>query len=133
MTTTTGVEMYREHILEHYRSPRNFGTLDPADITHREDNPLCGDDIGIDVRLAGERIVEIRFHGQGCAISQASASLLTEDVKGKSLGEVRRLDKSRVLELLAIPISPVRTKCALLALDVLQGGIKARDAGPKRA
>lgn len=119
----SGIEMYREHILEHYKSPQNFGSLDAPDITYREDNPLCGDDIEIQIKLQDGHVEDIRFQGQGCAISQASASLLTEFVKGKGVEELKTLDKDAVLELLAIPISPVRLKCALLSLAVIQGGI----------
>ena len=127
----SGIEMYREHILEHYKSPQNFGTLDGPDIDYREDNPLCGDDIEIMIRLDADRVGDIRFRGQGCAISQASASLLTESVKGLSLAELKALDKDKVLELLAIPISPVRLKCALLPLAVIQGGVKVYEAEAK--
>lgn len=121
--------MYRDHILAHYRSPQNFGALDTPDITYRDDNPLCGDDIEIQMELDGTRLSDIRFRGQGCAISQASASLLTEDVKGKNLEELQAIAEKDVLELLAIPVSPVRKKCALLALHVIQGGITAWEAG----
>ncbi|MBW3582058.1 MAG: SUF system NifU family Fe-S cluster assembly protein [Euryarchaeota archaeon] len=125
----TGIEMYREHILEHYKSPQNYGTLDTPDIQYREDNPLCGDDIEIHIRLEDDRIADIRFHGQGCAISQASASLLTDAVKGKSLDEIKAMDNETVMKLLGIPISPVRLKCALLSLVVIQGGIKVHETG----
>lgn len=125
----SGIEMYREHILEHYRSPQNFGTLDQSTFSYREDNPLCGDDIEVQVLLddAG-KVDQIAFHGQGCAISQASASLLTEHVKGLDLDTLKTLGKDDVLALLQIPISPVRMKCALLTLSVIQGGIKVHEA-----
>lgn len=123
----SGIEMYREHILQHYKSPQNFGTLDAHDIQYREDNPLCGDDIEIQIKLdADEKVDQIAFHGQGCAISQASASLFTEHIKGKSVKDVEAMSKDDVLELLGIPISPVRMKCALLALSVVQNGIRVR-------
>lgn len=117
--------MYRDHILSHYRSPQNYGTLDDPDVTYREDNPLCGDDIEIQMRLDGDRVADIRFRGQGCAISQASASLLTEAAKGRDVQDLGALQEDAVLELLAIPISAVRRKCALLPLAVIQGGIRA--------
>ncbi len=121
----SGIEMYREHILQHYKHPCNHGTLDEPDMRYREDNPLCGDDIEIQIGLDGSGSVErIAFTGQGCAISQASASLVTEAVKGKPLDEIRAMDKDTVLDLLQIPISPVRMKCALLPLSVIHGGIR---------
>jgi nitrogen fixation NifU-like protein len=114
--------MYREYILDHYKNPRNFGRLEHADISHEENNPLCGDVIGMDFRVRGEVIEDVRFHGRGCAISQASASLLTERLKGMSLEEARKIDKADVLEELGIEISPARLKCALLSLKVLKVG-----------
>ena len=130
----SGVEMYREHILQHYKSPHNYGTLEDADLRYREDNPLCGDDIEIQIKLDGTgRIDRIAFHGQGCAISQASASLVTEAVKGKSLATVRGMDKDDVLELLQIPISAVRMKCALLPLSVIHGSIRVFEQDAAKA
>jgi nitrogen fixation NifU-like protein len=115
--------MYREQIIDLYENPLNRGTLDPADFSYEEDNPLCGDVIRIDVRLdeAG-RIADIRWTGSGCAISQASASLLTEEVKGMSLEELKGFAKERLLDLLGIPLSMARVKCALLSLKVLKAG-----------
>jgi nitrogen fixation NifU-like protein len=119
-----GEDMYREHILEHYKHPRNFGKLEPADIDHEEDNPLCGDDIRIMVKLgADDKVESIKFQGRGCAISQASASLLTERVKGLALDDVKKLSREDVVGMLGIPISPVRLKCALLSLVVLRDGV----------
>jgi nitrogen fixation NifU-like protein len=118
----SGDQMYREYILDHYKNPRNFGRLEHADISHEENNPLCGDVIGMDFRVRGEVIEDVRFHGRGCAISQASASLLTERLKGMSLEEARKIDKADVLEELGIEISPARLKCALLSLKVLKVG-----------
>ncbi len=113
-------DLYREHILDHYQNPRNYGTLENPDRSFEDSNPLCGDRIRIDLKLADDRIVDIRFSGRGCAISQASASILTEMVKGKSLEEVRRLSADDLLEELGVPISPARRKCALLSLKVLK-------------
>jgi nitrogen fixation NifU-like protein len=118
----SGDQMYREYILDHYKNPRNFGRLEHADISHEENNPLCGDVIGMDFRVRDEVIEDVRFHGRGCAISQASASLLTERLKGMSLEEARKIDKADVLEELGIEISPARLKCALLSLKVLKVG-----------
>jgi len=115
-------QMYREYILDHYKNPRNFGRLEGADISHEENNPFCGDVVGMDFKLAGGVIEDVRFHGRGCAISQASASLLTERLKGMSLEAARGIGKEDVLEELGIEISPARLKCALLSLKVLQVG-----------
>jgi nitrogen fixation NifU-like protein len=117
-------DMYREVILDHYKNPRNFGTLDPADISYEDDNPLCGDRIRIDLRLdENQRVKEVAFSGHGCAISQASASMLTEEILGKTLDEIRHIGKEQVLELLGIELGPVRLKCALLSLKVLKAGV----------
>jgi nitrogen fixation protein NifU and related proteins len=115
-------QFYREFILDHYKNPRNFGRIDGPDITHEEYNPLCGDLVGMDFRIADGVIEDVRFHGRGCAISQASASLMTERLKGMSLEEARRISKDDVLDELGIDISPARLKCALLTLKVLKVG-----------
>ncbi|MDW8325372.1 MAG: SUF system NifU family Fe-S cluster assembly protein [Anaerolineales bacterium] len=116
-------DFYRELILDHYKHPRNRGTLEPNDFSYEDSNPLCGDQIRIDVRLDEEkRVKEVAFTGRGCAISQASASLLTEAILGKSLDEVKALTRDDVLDLLGIELTPVRLKCALLALKVLKAG-----------
>jgi nitrogen fixation protein NifU and related proteins len=115
-------QFYREFILDHYKNPRNFGRLDGANVTHEEYNPLCGDLVGMDFRIEDGMIEDVRFHGRGCAISQASASLMTERLKGMSLEEARQISKDDVLEELGIDISPARLKCALLTLKVLKVG-----------
>jgi nitrogen fixation NifU-like protein len=115
-------QFYREFILDHYKNPRNFGRLEGADISHEEYNPLCGDMVGMDLQVKDGVIEEVRFHGRGCAISQASASLMTERLKGMSLDEARQISKDDVLEDLGIDISPARLKCALLSLKVLKVG-----------
>ena len=115
-------QFYREYILDHYKNPRNYGRLDHPDITHEEDNPLCGDVVGMDFKINDGVIEDIRFHGRGCAISQASASLLTERLKGIGLDEAKKIDKNDVLGELGIQISPARIKCALLPLKVLKVG-----------
>jgi nitrogen fixation protein NifU and related proteins len=115
-------QFYREYILDHYKNPRNFGRLESPTLSHEEDNPLCGDVVGIDLQLKDGNIEEVRFHGRGCAISQASASLLTERLKGISLDEARKISKEDVFEDLGIDISPARIKCALLSLKVLKVG-----------
>src|SRR5680860_1459581 len=100
--------LYREIILDHYRNPQNKGTLDPADYSYEDTNPLCGDEIRIDMRVSDGVVSEIAFSGRGCAISQASASMLTEMVKGQPLDEVKAITKDDLLDELGIPVSPAR-------------------------
>lgn len=116
-------ELYRDYILDHYRHPRNFGHLDHPDIAHEEDNPLCGDRIHLDLALDDVVVTDVRFSGQGCAISQASASVLTEMIKGQPLEALREISRDDILDGLGIEnISPARLKCALLSLRVLRAG-----------
>ena len=122
----SGEEMYREHVLEHYRNPRNFGVLDPADVDATETNPLCGDEIRITLRVKRGAVDDVRFSGRGCAVSLASASLLSEKLKGMRLADVRAMTKDDVVAMLGIPVSPVRLRCATLPLDAAKAGIEAR-------
>jgi nitrogen fixation NifU-like protein len=116
-------DFYREVIIDRYQNPHFKGELDPHDITFEDSNPLCGDEIRIDVVLNGEeRVTDARFSGRGCAISQASADLLLESIQGKSIDEIKVLAKEDVLDLLGIELGPVRLKCALLPLKVLKAG-----------
>ena len=116
-------DIYRELILDHYREPRNKGRLVPADISYEDDNPLCGDHIRLDLRLDKEgRIVKVAWDGEGCAISMASASMLSEEILGKTLDELRHLGKEDILNMMGIELGPVRLKCALLSLKVLKAG-----------
>lgn len=116
-------DFYRENILDHYRQPRNTGTLDDATHSHEENNPLCGDVIRIDLHVNENDVIDkVAFSGKGCAISQASASMLTEMIAGKSLEEAKQIGKDDILEALGIDIGPVRMKCALLSLKVLKAG-----------
>lgn len=112
-------DFYRDYILDHYRNPRNFGHLDHPTVTAEDINPLCGDQIRIELAVddAG-KVKDVRFFGKGCAISQASASMLTESLKGMPLEEVAKLSKDVVLENVGIGISPTRMKCAMLGLRV---------------
>jgi nitrogen fixation NifU-like protein len=115
--------IYREQIIDLYQNPMNYGSLDPADFDYEEDNPLCGDVIRITVQLDDdERVSDVRWEGQGCAISQASASLLTEEIKGLTIQEVKEFSKEQLLDLLGIQLSMTRVKCALLSLKVLKAG-----------
>jgi nitrogen fixation NifU-like protein len=115
--------IYREIILDHFRNPRNKGTLEPADYTYEDTNPLCGDEVRIDLRVRDGTVSEVAFTGRGCAVSQASASILTEMIEGMPLEEVKTLTKDDLLEEIGIPVSPARLKCALLPLKVLKAGI----------
>jgi nitrogen fixation NifU-like protein len=116
----------RELILDYYRNPRNFGKLDPHDIDARDTNPLCGDEVEIQIKLAADKdtIEEVRFVGKGCAISQASASMLTEMAKGKTLEWVKTLSRDDIQKMLGTPdLGPARIKCAMLSVKVLKTGV----------
>jgi nitrogen fixation NifU-like protein len=117
-------DLYREVIIEHYKNPAFRGKLDPHDLSFEDSNPLCGDHIQIDIRVDEKGFVsDARFDGHGCAISQASADLLLESIIGKSLDEIKTLNKDHILGLLGIDLGPVRLKCALLSLKVLKAGV----------
>jgi nitrogen fixation NifU-like protein len=114
-------DFYKGYILDHYRNPRNFGHLDRVDARAEDLNPLCGDTITMELSLDGDRrVTDVRFSGKGCAISQASASMLTEGIKGMKLEDVAKLPQDAVLENVGIGISPTRMKCAMLGLKVLK-------------
>jgi nitrogen fixation NifU-like protein len=117
-------DLYREIIVEHYKNPGYRGELNPNDYTFEDENPVCGDHIRVDLRVdeAG-KVTEALFSGEGCAISQASADLLLESIIGKSIEEVKNLNKQDVLDLLGIDLGVVRLKCALLPLKVLKAGV----------
>lgn len=116
-------DMYREQIIDLYQHPLNHGVLQHATFSYEEDNPLCGDVIRMDVRLDEQgRVAEVAWGGDGCAISQASASLLSEEIKGMTLAEIREFPKEKLLELIGVPLSMARVKCALLSLKVLKAG-----------
>lgn len=118
-------EMYREHILDHYKNPRNFGELEEPDVDHEDDNPLCGDKIRVQFKLnSHDRVEDVRFSGIGCAISQAAASMFTEWTKGKTLKEIADRTTEDQTEMLGIRLSPIRVKCAVLSVMVAKGGIQ---------
>ncbi|HMD79200.1 MAG TPA: SUF system NifU family Fe-S cluster assembly protein [Nitrososphaerales archaeon] len=121
----SSADIYRELILDYYRNPRNFGKLEKYDITAHDSNPLCGDEIDMQIKVGdGQKIEEIRFFGKGCAISQASASMLTELAKGKPLDWVKDVSKEDVYKMLGNPdLGPSRVKCALLGMKVLKTGV----------
>lgn len=121
-------DMYRENILDHGKNPRNQGVLDPADIDFEGHNPLCGDRLRLTLRVdANGRITAVGWDGEGCAISQASASMLGEMIVGMTLDEVKQIDKQVIFDLLGIPLSMSRVKCALLSLKVLKAGAYGLD------
>jgi len=123
-------ELGLEILLDHYKDPRNYGHLEDPDIVHEEGNPSCGDQIRIEIKLNGEIIEDIRFSGKGCAISQAAASMLTEELKGKPLEYVKQMGKDEMLDLLGVEVNPMRLKCALLALKVAKAGAYGITAWP---
>ncbi len=116
-------QMYQENILEHYKKPQNFGHLAKPTHLYHSHNPLCGDDLTIEIAVVDGKVSDVRFSGVGCAISVASASMLTDEIKGKSVEAVMQMTKDDVLELLQIPIGPVRLKCALLSLETVQKAV----------
>lgn len=117
------MDLYLEHILDHYKNPRNYGQLEDPDISHEEGNPSCGDQLRMDLKIENNKVAEVKFSGRGCAISQAAASILTEMIKGQNLEDVKRIGKEEMLEALGVEIGPIRLKCALLALKVLKAGV----------
>lgn len=120
-----GDSLYREFIIDHYQNPRNFGELKDADSSSYDYNPTCGDELKIQLKTEKGKIKEIKFSGRGCAISIAAASMLTEEMKGRPLEEISRLDKDHIIAMLGIDISPARIKCATLGMVVLK---KAADS-----
>ena len=119
-----GEGIYRENILDHYKYPHNKGTIENADIKFTENNPLCGDVITINLKINEHKVEDIKFSGVECAISQSATSMLTDEVKGKTLDEVKNFKRENVINLLGIEVGPVRTKCAVLGLVAIKEGIK---------
>ena len=121
---TMGSDMYRQQILDHYKNPRNYGELEDETFSHAGENPMCGDEITVDVKLDDdeETIERVAFRGDGCAISQASASMLSQKLHGMSVAEMESMDRDDVIDLLGVDISPMRVKCAVLAEKVVQDG-----------
>jgi nitrogen fixation NifU-like protein len=123
-------DLYRENILEHYKHPRNRGTLEHPDLTYEDANPLCGDKIRMDINVRDGKIDAVRSSGTGCSISQAAASMLCEAIEGKPVEEVKKLGRDDMLEMLGIELGPVRLKCGLLALKTLKAGVYGIDQWP---
>jgi nitrogen fixation NifU-like protein len=120
--------LYKEIVLDHYKNPHNFGTLDPADYTAEDSNPLCGDQVRMDLRVEDGIVTDVKFSGRGCAVSIASASILTDMIKGQPLEEVRAITRDDLLEEIGIPVSPARMKCATLGLTVLNLSLALKEA-----
>ena len=123
--------LYRDYILDHYKNPRNFGELDPHDLEFHDHNPLCGDELGVHILVEDGTVKDLRFHGQGCAISQAAASITSEELIGMPVEEIERLDADWVIDQLGIDISPTRRKCALLGLKVMRGATTGDPSWPE--
>jgi nitrogen fixation NifU-like protein len=121
-------DLYRDYILEHYRRPHNFGVIDDATASFEGANPLCGDRITLQLAIRDGVVERVGFTGRGCAISQASASLLTDEIKGKPVADVAAFRADDLLELLGIEISPARLKCAMLSHDTLQKALAETEA-----
>jgi len=122
-------DFYKEYILDHYRNPRNFGHLDAPDAVAEDLNPLCGDKLRFEFKIEDGKVSDVRFSGKGCAISQASASMLSESLKGETIEDVARMPLERVLENIGIGISPARMKCATLGLKVAKSAALGEIAG----
>ncbi|MGH2445152.1 MAG: Fe-S cluster assembly sulfur transfer protein SufU [Candidatus Limnocylindria bacterium] len=122
--------LYRDFILEHYREPHNRGVLEPHDLSFADSNPTCGDEMSMTLVLdhARQRVTDVAFDGRGCAISQASASIMTDELRGLTLDELKAIDPRDVVENLGVPIGPARLKCALLVYKVLQGAVIGAEA-----
>ena len=118
------LEIYKEHILDLYKNPHNKGNLKNPTYELSKNNPICGDEIKIQILAKNNKIADIKFCGQGCVISQASASLLTDKIKNLSINKIKKLNKEHILEMLKIPISYTRIKCALLPLEAVRGALE---------
>ncbi|HEX4735893.1 MAG TPA: iron-sulfur cluster assembly scaffold protein [Thermoleophilaceae bacterium] len=124
-------ELYRDYILEHYKNPKNFGELPERDLEFHDKNPLCGDEMEVQIKVEDGRIADLKWHGQGCAISQAAASIASEELIGMPVDDAAKLDADWMLEHMGIDISATRRKCALLNLKVLRGAVTGDPSWPE--
>lgn len=125
-------ELYRDYILEHYKEPHHFGELDGPDLQAHDVNPLCGDELGVQLKVDDDgTITDLAFQGKGCAISQASASIASDELIGMKVDDVAKLDADWLIDLLGIEISPTRRKCALLNMKVLRGAVTGDASWPE--
>ena len=120
-------EMYRENIMDHYKNPRNFGKLKNATIEFKDYNPICGDEITIQIEIEDNKVKDVKFIGKGCALSMATASILTDELKGKPVKEIEKLSKEDILKMVGIEVSPSRIKCVMLSLSAIKKGVKLND------
>jgi len=123
--------LYREAILDHYKHPRRKGHLENPDVHYHDHNPFCGDEITMELKVEKGIVVDAAFDGRGCAISQATASMIMEEIVGQSVEDLKLLGKEYILDLLGIEIGPVRLKCALLPLKALKAGLWGLDEWPE--
>jgi nitrogen fixation protein NifU and related proteins len=123
--------LYRDFILDHYKNPRNFGELPRHDLDFHDHNPLCGDELGVHIVVEDGKVKDLRFHGHGCAISQAAASITSDELIGMPIDEIEALGADWVIEQLGIDISPTRRKCALLSLKVMRGATTGDASWPE--
>ncbi|MDX6533069.1 MAG: nitrogen fixation protein NifU [Gaiellales bacterium] len=113
-------DFYRENILDHYKNPRNSGHVEHPAATAEGVNPLCGDELAVELEVTDGVVTDVRYNGRGCAISMAAASMLSDTIKGRQVDELSAIGKDDVLEELGIPLSPIRLKCAMLSVGVLK-------------
>jgi nitrogen fixation NifU-like protein len=123
--------LYREAILDHYKHPRRKGHLENPDVHYHDHNPFCGDEITMELKVENGIVIDAAFDGRGCAISQATASMIMEEIVGQSVEDLKLLGKEYILDLLGIEIGPVRLKCALLPLKALKAGLWGLDEWPE--
>ena len=115
-------DLYKENILDHYKNPRNYGEIENPDISYFDTNPLCGDELQMQIKVKDGKAEDVKFKGKGCSISQASASILTEMILGQDMEEVKKIGKKEILDAVGLQLGPSRIKCALLSLKVLKAG-----------